>query len=720
MIGTLVVGIALVAGVAFTRNPVAEKQRFYDKGLAYMKAGKPAAAAIEFSNAVRADPKFADAYYQLGRAQIALRQGRPAFESFTKATELKPTHTAAQVAIGELFLAAGDPVKARERANLALGQEPQNLHATLLLAYSYGRERSWDLATQTAQRAVSQHPQEVQAYLGLAAIYAAANNRADAERTYGEAVKANPNAPEAYLALARYHFQANRLSETEQVLVSAITALPKNLDLVLALGDFYSMTGRPDQAATTYARAAKVNPDDSRAPARLADILLARGKSSEVESLLAGLSERAGEGGTKQLIQGKLHLSRRQFVEAEKAFRAALAVAPSNAEAHFQLGRTLAFQGDLEGARVAFASAANFNPNSPLPQLALAEVYARLENLGQAERAVQQALAVDPRNIQALILYGDIQLAQRKPDAAAEQFARAATLLPGSPLPQYHLGRAHLAAKRESQAIAAFEAALSRQVDFTPALEQIAQIYVRSGSPEKAIARVNAQLARAPRSAGLHELQGNLYLALKQYQKAEASFEQIIAIDPSFVNAYLDLGKVYAETKSPGKAIERFQQAAKVAPTSPIPHMMLGIVYEREGKRVEARAAYEKALELDPQFAPAANNLAYQYAEDGGDLTKALKWATLARQAQPDNPQVADTLGWVRYKLGEYRVAIDLLRESVARLPGSAVVHYHLGMAYSKLAENMKARQELEQALRLAPDFPNAADARRVLEGLPR
>jgi len=100
VIGTLAVAVALVAGVAFTRNPVAEKQRHYDRGLAYMKAGKPAAAAIEFTNAVRLDPNFADAYYQLGRAQIALRQGRSAFESLTKATDLKPTHVEAQVALG--------------------------------------------------------------------------------------------------------------------------------------------------------------------------------------------------------------------------------------------------------------------------------------------------------------------------------------------------------------------------------------------------------------------------------------------------------------------------------------------------------------------------------------------------------------------------------------------------------------------------------------------
>jgi Flp pilus assembly protein TadD len=209
-----------------------------------------------------------------------------------------------------------------------------------------------------------------------------------------------------------------------------------------------------------------------------------------------------------------------------------------------------------------------------------------------------------------------------------------------------------------------------------------------------------------------------VYFSAKQYPNAEASLERAIAIDPRLFSAYVNLGNVYAAMKAPEKAIARFRQAAGVAPKSPAPHMMLGVILEQQGRLAEARAAYEKALGLDSRFAPAANNLAYHLAEHGGDLQRALQLARVAREVMPDSPQVADTLGWVHFKLGEYRAAIDLLRESVDRLPANAVVHYHLGLAYAKAGDRLRARQELREALRLDPRFSHADDARKMLEEL--
>jgi len=92
-----------------------------------------------------------------------------------------------------------------------------------------------------------------------------------------------------------------------------------------------------------------------------------------------------------------------------------------------------------------------------------------------------------------------------------------------------------------------------------------------------------------------------------------------------------------------------------------------------------------------------------------------LKLATLARQTMPEDAQVADTLGWVHFKLGEYRPAADLLQEAVKRQPNSALLHYHLGLTYAKLGQKLDAQRELQEALRLNPGSPYAADARKVL-----
>jgi tetratricopeptide (TPR) repeat protein len=130
----------------------------------------------------------------------------------------------------------------------------------------------------------------------------------------------------------------------------------------------------------------------------------------------------------------------------------------------------------------------------------------------------------------------------------------------------------------------------------------------------------------------------------------------------------------------------------------------------------EARDAYEKLLAVQPAFVPALNNLAYLYSEHYGNLQKAADLATHAHEARPDDPFVADTLGWILYKQGQYSHALNLLQESLEKQPGSAEVQMHLGMVYYMLEDEDLARMHLQQALSSREDYPGKAEARQCLD----
>ena len=128
--------------------------------------------------------------------------------------------------------------------------------------------------------------------------------------------------------------------------------------------------------------------------------------------------------------------------------------------------------------------------------------------------------------------------------------------------------------------------------------------------------------------------------------------------------------------------------------------MLKSIAQQMKGDSAGARDGYEKLLKTNPRFAPAANNLAWMLAEEGPDkdLPRALLLAQAARDAAPQDPQIADTLGWVLYKQGAYPRAEALLREAAEKLPTNAEVLYHLGMAQAKLGQERRgarvAREE--------------------------
>ena len=146
--------------------------------------------------------------------------------------------------------------------------------------------------------------------------------------------------------------------------------------------------------------------------------------------------------------------------------------------------------------------------------------------------------------------------------------------------------------------------------------------------------------------------------------------------------------------------------------------MLLGIVQDSRKEYAKAQNHYEAILKLNPKFAPAANNLAWLLSEQGGNLDIALSYAQTAREQKPDDPHIADTLGWIYYKKNAYLLAVNLLKEAAEKLPKDPAIHYHLGMAQSKSGDAAGAKKSLQTALQLSQTFPESDEAKKTLAGL--
>ena len=125
-----------------------------------------------------------------------------------------------------------------------------------------------------------------------------------------------------------------------------------------------------------------------------------------------------------------------------------------------------------------------------------------------------------------------------------------------------------------------------------------------------------------------------------------------------------------------------------------------------EKNTTRPRAHYEAILKLNPRFAPAANNLAWILVEQGGNLDVALSHAQTAREQQPNDPHIADTLGWIYYKKNAYLLAVNLLKEAVEKLPNEPDVHFHYGMAQYKNGDTGGSEKVSSDGTETQPDLP--------------
>jgi Tfp pilus assembly protein PilF len=145
-------------------------------------------------------------------------------------------------------------------------------------------------------------------------------------------------------------------------------------------------------------------------------------------------------------------------------------------------------------------------------------------------------------------------------------------------------------------------------------------------------------------------------------------------------------------------------------------YMAVGAIYDQQGDGQKAETYYRKALDIKQNFGPAANNLAWNLAERGGNIDEALTFAQIAKAQLPNSPAVMDTLGYIYYLKGSYLNAVAEFQDSLARDPGNPIVNHHMGLAQYKNNDKAKAKEYLEKALELDPNFKWADDARKLLE----
>jgi Flp pilus assembly protein TadD len=266
-----------------------------------------------------------------------------------------------------------------------------------------------------------------------------------------------------------------------------------------------------------------------------------------------------------------------------------------------------------------------------------------------------------------------------------------------------------------------FEKALAMAPGFTEPLEQLATMSFAEKAPQAAIARIERQALLEPKSAALQYLLGRAYQASGDTKQAEQAFMKAIELNPEATSAYVSLGQIYGASKEYDRAIAELDKALASRPDQPAALMLKSIAQQMKGDSTGAREGYEKLVKANPRFAPAANNLAWMLAEEGPnkDLQRAYLLAQAARDAAPQDPQIADTLGWVLYKQGAFPRAEALLREAAEKLPTNPEVLYHLGVAQAKLGKNADARVSLAKSIELGSNHPGAEEAKALLASLP-
>jgi tetratricopeptide (TPR) repeat protein len=215
-----------------------------------------------FTEAVRLQPYYASAHYNLGIVLARTGRDADAIGHFLAAIRLEDGFVDARINAGNAYLKLGRPSDAAQQYEAALRLQPDSpdLHYNLGLALDrLGRPGA---AIREYQAALQLDPGRPQTHLDLAAVEARQGDPAAAERDYREAIRLQPGQAATHFSFGELLRQMNRLPEAIEEYQKTLQAEPGNLQARLILGNLLLMTRRIDEAIDQYEQILRVQPND--------------------------------------------------------------------------------------------------------------------------------------------------------------------------------------------------------------------------------------------------------------------------------------------------------------------------------------------------------------------------------------------------------------------------------------------------------------------------
>lgn len=359
---------------------------------------------------------------------------------------------------------------------------PDPSAAAILQAADLIRHGQWQQADSALAGVLTRNPDEPDALQLLGLVREAQDRPAEAETLLRRSLALRPNQPHVQVHLGRILAQTGRPRDAIALLQTVAQADPSLFDAVILLAQAQFTIGDLAAAEQHYRSALALAPGSQVARLGLAVLLNRTLRPAEAEPLLRTAANDAARPAPWQAKLARslalsLDLQGRPW-EAVTAWQRAVALDPTNAEAHRELNALLYRMGDTRQFLTSFDEAIRRLPASPERGALL------LQKAG---------LLVDAERF----------------DEAREYFAQVAAIAPNSAGPQNGLAVAYAGMGQFDAAIAAYEKSLRLQPNDPATKIRLACVLLQSGEAARALRLTEEVVPRNPLdqlTLAVHEL----------------------------------------------------------------------------------------------------------------------------------------------------------------------------------------------------------------------
>lgn len=238
--------------------------------------------------------------------------------------------------------------------------------------------------------------------------------------------------------------------------------------------------------------------------------------------------------------------------------------------------------------------------------------------LEDAERLYREALANNPKDANALHLFGVLKGQRADFEAAADLIGRSIALEPKNPMAFYNRGNAQRELKRLDEALMSFDRALAMMPAHVEAWTNRGTVLQELGRSADALASFDRALALTPLHVTALFNRANALRHLKRHDEALASYDRVLGLKPDHAEAHDGRGVLLQELRRYPEAFAAYDTAYRLDPT---------LKYV-QGRRLHVKMTMCEWSNLDAERAELA-----ALAEAGGNPSEPFEFLCLSSSA---------------------------------------------------------------------------------------
>jgi tetratricopeptide (TPR) repeat protein len=387
--------------------------------------------------------------------------------------------------------------------------------------------------------------------------------------------------------LARLFSWAGKLDEAERMAKQSLELDPDQMESLVVLGSRAAAEGRADEAMEYYKQVLKRDPNHLEARNNLAVELARRGQNAEALEQYEAMLRINPNQPAIYFNAGQAFVRMGRFDRAIDQFEHALQLRPEDVNTLTSLGRAQAHEGQLDDASKTFHRAIELEPDDADAHLGLATTYAQQRRAEDSMAELEEALRVAPNNARVQCALGLALLERQDLDGAERHLADAIRLDPNLPEAHNGLGTVQWRQGDLDAAMASFGTELRINPNHPSARNNQAYLLAEEGHVREAMTVYRSLLEKNPNDAmtynslawllatqpeaDLRDGKAAVELALKANKLT--GFQHPVALN-TLAAAYAEEGRFEEAIETSEKAIQTAQASGQQAMVHDFEHML--------------------------------------------------------------------------------------------------------------------------------------------------